>query len=113
LINVMDREADFFELFEDQRCHCAGVDLLVRAQFDRKTTGEDKLFDTVRQSPIQTKLKIKVSRQSARTKKSKKKARPKRAVRTAEISVHYTEVELCPASYYKDKRLRLHYEMSM
>jgi hypothetical protein len=103
LINVMDREADFFELFEDQRCYCAGVALLVRAQFDRKTIGEAKLFDTVRQSPIQTKLKIKVPRRSARTKKSKQKARPKRAARTAEVSVRYRGVELSPPSYYKDK----------
>jgi hypothetical protein len=38
LINVLDREADFFELFDDQRCNCSSVDLLVRAKYDRRTT---------------------------------------------------------------------------
>ena len=46
LINVMDREADFFELFEEQRCRCSGIELLVRAKHDRVTTGEKKLFET-------------------------------------------------------------------
>jgi len=31
LINVMDREGDFFEMFDDQRCNSSSVDLLVRA----------------------------------------------------------------------------------
>jgi hypothetical protein len=103
LINVMDREADFYELFEEQRLHSARVDLLVRGKFDRKIIGDQRLFDTVRQSSIQRKIKIEVPRQSARAKKTKQKARPKRAARTAEVSVRYTAVELEPPSYYKEK----------
>jgi len=103
LINVMDREGDFFEMFDDQRCNCSSVDLLVRAQYDRNTTGDNKLFDTARLSPIQAQLRIKVPRQSARSKKNKQKARPKRLARTAEVSVHYIQIELNPPSYYKDK----------
>ena len=34
VINVMDREGDFFELFDDQRNNCENVELLVR---DRKS----------------------------------------------------------------------------
>ena len=90
-------------MFDDQRCNCSSVDLLVRAQYDRETTGEYKLFDTARRSPVQTLVDIKVPRQSARAKKSKQKARPKRAARTAEASVRYTQVELNPPSYCKDK----------
>jgi len=103
LINVMDREGDFFEMFDDQRCNCSSVDLLVRAQHDRKTTGEYTLFDTVRLSPIQTRLKIKVPRQSSRTKKRKQKARPKRAARTAEVSVRYKKVKLNPPQSYRGR----------
>ena len=103
IINVMDREADFFEMFDDQRRNSSSVDLLVRAKHDRRTTGEHKLFETARQSPIQTRLKIKIPRQSARPKKSKQKARPKRPTRTAEVSVRYIQAELNPPPYYKDK----------
>jgi len=58
LINVLDREADFFELFDDQRCNCSKVDLLVRAQYNRSTTGKYKLFETARQSPAQAHASI-------------------------------------------------------
>ncbi|WP_419632735.1 hypothetical protein, partial [Thiolapillus sp.] len=36
---VCDREADFFELFDEQRQN-PGVDLLIRAQYDRKLDTE-------------------------------------------------------------------------
>jgi hypothetical protein len=103
LVNVMDREADFFELFDDQRYNSFDVDLLVRAKHDRKTTGEHKLFEIVRRSPIQTRINIKVPRQSARPKKSKQKARPKFPARTAEVSVRSIQIELSPPPYCKDK----------
>jgi hypothetical protein len=103
LVNVMDREADFFELFDEQRCSCSGVDILVRAQYNRVTTGEHKLFESARQSSVQTRLTIKIPRKSARSKKSKQKARPKLPARTAEVSVRYTQIELNPPWYFKDK----------
>jgi hypothetical protein len=102
VINVMDREADFFELFEDHRPGTC-VDLLVRAQYNRCTTGELKLFDTVKQSEVRGRYQIHIKRQSARSKKSKKKARPKRDERVAEVSVRYMSIELSPPSYHKDK----------
>ena len=77
---VMDREADFFELFDEQR-NTAGnnagtssgrVDLLVRAKHDRATTtGEPHLFDSVKASPAQARVHSAVPRQSARPKKSR------------------------------------------
>ncbi len=103
LVNVMDREGDFFEMFDDQRCNSSSIDLLVRAKHDRGTTGEYKLFETARQAPVQTQVKIKVPRQSAKTKKSKQKARAKRPMRIAEVSVRSTYVELKPPPYNKDK----------
>ena len=78
LINVGDREADFFELFDEQRNNPC-VDLLVRAQHDRGVIGEPfKLFEAVRQAELKTNVQVKVPRQSERSKLSKKQARPKR-----------------------------------
>jgi len=103
IINISDREADFFEMFDYHRSHCLGIDLLVRGKHDRATTGEHKLFETARESEVQAKLKINVPRQSARSKKSKQKARPKKPKREAELSLRYEKIKLNPPSYYKGK----------
>ncbi len=102
LICVMDREADFFELFDDHRQNPC-VDLLVRAQHNRSTTEQIKLFDAVSQSEVRAQLQIHIDRQSARPKKSKQKARRARAERTAEVSLRYMPVEICPPDYLKSK----------
>ncbi len=81
IVNISDREADFFEMFDDQRINSPDIELLIRAKHNRHTTGDQKLFETVRQTSIQTRIKIKVPRQSARAKKSKQKAKPKRPTR--------------------------------
>ena len=58
LVNVCDREADFFELFAEQRRRPC-VDLLVRAHHNRGLMDEScKLFETVRQSPWQTNVQV-------------------------------------------------------
>ena len=103
IVNISDREADFFEMFDDQRNNSPGVDLLIRAKHDRATTGEYKLFETARQAPIQAQIEIKVPRQSARKKKSKQKKRAKRPARTAQVTVRSAQVELNPPPYHKDK----------
>ncbi len=100
-ICVMDREADFFELFNEPR-H-SQVDLLVRAKHDRRTQGEYKLFDSLRRSAVRSTLSIRISRQSACPKLSKQKARPHRAERTAQVALRYQAVELPPPSDHKDK----------
>src|SRR5881628_2691973 len=103
LINVCDREADFFELFEEQRRNPC-VDLLVRANHNRVITDEPfKLFEAVRQAPLQTKVQVHVPRQSARPKLSKKKAKPKRPSRQAELEVRYQRIRLRPSKYYSGK----------
>ncbi len=98
---VMDREADFFELFNEPRHQ--RVELLVRAKHDRRTDGEHKLFETLRQSEVRGTLTIRIPRQSARPKLSKQKARPQRSERTAQVALRYHNVELSPPSYLKDK----------
>ena len=58
--------------------------------------GENKLFEEVMQSPIQSPDNHKDSRQSARVKKKSQKARSKRAARIAEVTVRYIRTELKP-----------------
>jgi hypothetical protein len=101
-ISVMDREADFFELFDEQR-KTGKVDLLVRAKHDRVMAGEAKLFEVVRQSPVQGALQIVVPRQSERPKKSKQKARSATEQRTAEVQLRYLQVTLPTPVSQKDK----------
>ena len=93
---VMDREADFYELFDEQR-RSRRVDVLVRAKHDRATSQELRLFESVRQAPVHSHLQLHVPRQSARAKKSKQKARDGRDQRAAQVELRWLEVEL-PAS---------------
>ena len=62
-----------------------------------------KLFEAVRQAPLQTKVQVHVPRQSARPKLSKKKARPKMPSRQAELEVRYQRIQLRPSQYYSGK----------
>lgn len=103
LINVCDREADFFELFDEQRNN-PGVDLLVRAQHNRNIKEEPfKLFDAVRQSTIQSRVRVSIPGLSARRKKSKQKARTARPGRRADLAIRTLQIQLPPPEYYADK----------
>ncbi len=103
LCSVMDREADFFELFDEQRRH-PRVDLLVRAKHNRTLDGEPrKLFAAVRQAPVAARVQVPVPRQSARPKRAKQQARPQRAARTATLAVRYQAVQLRPPPAHRDK----------
>ena len=105
LIDVCDREADFFEMFHEQR-RDPSVDLLVRAKHDRTIIEDEepsKLFTAVREEPVQSLVRIHIPRQSARPKRSKQKARPKRPGRTADMAVRHRRFQLRPAHYHADK----------
>ncbi|MDP2876307.1 MAG: IS4 family transposase, partial [Holophaga sp.] len=103
LIDVCDREADFFELFDEQRRN-PSVDLLVRAHHNRHITeGSLKLFEAVRQAPAQSRVRVDIPRQSARPKRSKQLARPKRPGRIADMTVRYLRIQLRPSHYHADK----------
>jgi hypothetical protein len=98
LVSVMDREADFFELFDEWRKD-PRTDLLVRALYNRETTEGVKLFHAVRNTEVRHRLRLPVPRQSARPKRSGQPARPARAARMAEVVLRYTRVEI-KAPYY-------------
>ena len=103
LLDVCDREADFFELFDEQRQDPC-VDLLVRAKYDRNIVTEPfKLFAAVRQETVQSRVCVHIPRQSARPKKSKQKARSRRPGRTADMAVRYMRIGLRPACYHAEK----------
>ena len=105
LIDVCDREADFFELFDEQRQNPC-VDLLIRARYNRNITEEPfKLFAAVAQAPVQSRVRLHLPRQSARPKKSKQQARSKRPKRTAEMALRSIPIQLRPAHYHADREL--------
>lgn len=103
LIHVCDREADFFEMFDEQR-QSPRVDLLIRAQHNRNIPEEPfKLFTAIRQAPVQSRVRVHIPRQSARPKRSKQKARPKRPGRMVDMAVRYMRIQLPPAHYHAAK----------
>lgn len=103
LIDIGDREADFFEMFDEQRRH-GSVELLVRAKHNRNIAEEPfKLWEAVRQTPEQSRVRVQIPRQSARPKKSKQHARPYRPGRDADLAVRFMRVQLRPAHYHADK----------
>lgn len=99
---VMDREADFFELFDARRAN-PRVELLVRAKHNRQTTTGVKLFDRLRGSGCDGTMRLTVKRQSARPKLSKQKARAARPQRTAYLELRYQQVTFAPPEELKDK----------
>jgi hypothetical protein len=103
LVDVCDREADFFELFDEQRTNPC-VDVLIRAQHDRNLKEAPfKLFAAVRQAPIAGHIQVPIPKQSARTKKRKQKARAVRPKRLADLTLRYRQIELPAPEYYADR----------
>jgi len=98
LVNVLDREADFFDLFDEQRS-LGRVDLLVRAKHNRKLKDEDtKLFNAIADAPVAAIATVSVPRRSARSKQSGSKGVSKRLARTATIEIRHRAVTIAPSS---------------
>ena len=103
LIDVCDREADFFEFFDEQR-KIKSVDLLVRASHNRNIKQEPfKLFTAVRETPVISRVRVPIPRESVRPKKSKQKARKGRPARLADCAVRKLHIKLPAPEYYGDK----------
>ncbi|MFT5350985.1 MAG: hypothetical protein ACI9MF_001804 [Gammaproteobacteria bacterium] len=104
LVNVCDREADFFELFDEHRKNPC-VELLIRAKHNRNIAEEPfKLFVAARQAPVISQVRVSIPRQSARSKKSKQKARDARPGRLADLAIRKIHIQLPPPEYYADKK---------
>ncbi len=97
VINVTDREGDFFELFDWRRRQPGGAEahLLVRAQHDRKLAGTDaKLFAELAGASLAATVKIAVPRQREHLGKPSAPGRPGLPAREAEVELRYKEVAL-------------------
>ncbi len=93
-VSVLDREADVFELFDEQR-RLSTVDLLVRAKHNRSLgKGVPKLFDAVRAAPAQARRTIHVLRSSARRGTRRQAASELREARQAEVALRWRRVRL-------------------
>jgi len=103
LVQVMDREADFFELFDEWRKGSKRTHLLIRAKYNRQTEEGRKLFDAVRACKPALRFQVHVNRQSARPKRSKQKARDARPERVADVVLRYRQVELSAPDYLHGK----------
>jgi hypothetical protein len=82
LLYIADRESDIYELLAQERA--PGVDLLIRAVRNRKTTAGSKLWSEAAHWPLTA-----AGRQSLAV-----AARPGRPARTAEVELRWGEVEL-------------------
>jgi hypothetical protein len=91
-VSVGDREADVYDLFVAERA--AGVDLLVRAAWDRRVAHEERyLWATVRAQRVAEIVPVHVPRQG------------EHAARTAVLTLRFGPVELCPPGHRRAERL--------
>lgn len=96
VIHVMDREADFFELFHHWSASRRD-DLIVRAKHNRPGPEGIKSFDAVaRLDPMAT-LEVDVPRKSARAKKGRQAAQPPRAKRRAILTLRWIQTQIGPS----------------
>ncbi len=94
VIAVMDREADFFGLFDEQR-RSGRVEVLVRAKHDRRLGGADgKLFAKLAGGAADGTLEVEIEGLTQRPKSSRKQARPKRVKRLATCELRYRQLTL-------------------
>ena len=94
VVSVMDREADFFELFDAQR-RSGRVEILVRARHDRRLDGkEGKLFGKMRKGEADGLVDVAIDRLTERKKTAGKKARPARSKRPARCEVRFRKLTL-------------------
>lgn len=104
MVHVCDREADFYELFEEQQKEDC-VDLLIRARHNRNIPQEpNKLFDYIGQSQVMGYTTIAIPAKSSRHKKSKQKASKYRLARNAKLAIRSKTMKIPPPSYYPNKK---------
>lgn len=91
-VSIGDREADVYDLFLADRPK--GVDLLVRAAWNRKVAHpEGYLWDVVATQPISTRLSVGVPR------------RQDQKARTASLALRFCRVSLCPPRHRAQEQL--------
>jgi hypothetical protein len=91
-VSVGDREAEVYDLFVAERAE--GVDLLVRAAWDRRVAHEERyLWATVRAQPVSEIFTVHVPGQG------------EQPARAAVLTLRFGVVELCPPGHRRAERL--------
>jgi len=104
IVHVCDREADFYELFEEQQKD-PRVDLLIRVRHNRNIPQEpNKLFDYIGESQVMGYTTIAIPAKSSRLKKSKQKASEYRLARNAKLAIRSKIMQIPAPSYYPNKK---------
>jgi hypothetical protein len=94
----MDREGDFFDLFDQWR-ETGQDDLLVRAKNNRPLSEKDaspKMFDTVSELEAMGEVEVSIPRKSARGKKGHKAAREFQPKRSARLELRWMPTHIRP-----------------
>lgn len=100
-VSVGDREADVYELFVKERPE--GVDLLVRAAWDRTTHEPEKyLWNAMATADIAAEITIQVPRRKGLPARKTKPAKPDQPARQARLDVRYKRITLRPPCSKKD-----------
>ena len=97
LISVMDREADFFDLFREWR-QDPRVEILVCAKHNRKLDDKQggKLFEVLAGGEADGHVEMRIEGLTERPKASRKPARPARRKRLASCELRYRRLSLPP-----------------
>ncbi len=105
IISVMDREADFFELFAEAAPTRHRVGLLVRAKYDRRLDGSmDRLFETLRESKNTATIEVEIPRQRSHQANRGKGQREALAKRSARLTVSFEDVSIPPTGKDADSK---------
>lgn len=94
-ISVGDREADVYELFAMPRV--AGVDLLVRAAWDRRVASPERsLWAAMEATPPAAEVTVRVPRHEPQPAHDGRPARAAQPAREATLPIRFRQVTLCP-----------------
>ncbi len=119
VVHVMDREADFFELFDHWKNHPGEDEVVIRAKHNRKlkktkrnrgaksrSPEQDKdeelqegIFEAVARQALGGTVEVDIPRKSARRKKGRQAAQTKRAKRRAVLSLRWMKVPIRPSRH--------------
>lgn len=98
VIHVMDREADFFELFRSWS-ESRRDDLIVRAKHNRQGPEGTKILDDVERVDPMATIEVDIPRKSARPKKGRQDAQPPRTKRRATLTLRWIKTQVHPPEW--------------
>jgi len=97
ILSIMDREADFCELFAETEGTRNRVGLLVRAKWNRKLVDSDrKLFETLRESDSKATVEVEIPRQRWKKAKGGKPVQDGAPSRTASLTLAFEKITIRP-----------------